>query len=172
MYFFRHILLLLLLSSLHSCTFHAFCKEEKWACFSTLSYDEKYQSWLLSFSILASLRIVSVTYLQFLYLLKISHTKRQIRKIFLTEKKYSYEVKATHYKIVQENIWEEERGDFLCTHNFVNCLTLFFELVVGSLVAFFVSLTNGCYMFLSLPLVVVISGSTILMNISYRENED
>ena len=23
----------------------------------------------------------------------------------------------------------EEEGDFLCTHNFVNCLTLFFELV-------------------------------------------
>ena len=24
---------------------------------------------------------------------------------------------------------EKKRGDFLCTHNFVNCLTLFFELV-------------------------------------------
>ena len=142
MYFFRHILL----SSLHSCTFHAFCKEEKWACFSTLSYDEKYQSWLLSFSIwfIGFVKNCQCHVLAVSLSAKNKPHWRQIRKIFQTGKKYSYEVKATHYKVVQENIWEEERGDFLCTHNFVNCLTLFFELVVAASV----SLTNGCYMFL------------------------
>lgn len=46
------------------------------------------------YGLLASLRIVSVTYLQFSLSAKNQLHWRQIRKIFQTEKKYSYEVKG------------------------------------------------------------------------------